>query len=203
MKTGGRTRSLLVLMLICLALSGPRLPRANAAGGSRALPAPPVIHIWGGIWRTQFGDVGFRYVDNAEGLAASGQYGPEKLTCPSDTEYYRGGYNYSGGGREIGCTNGDTDHLIGRYIDNLAPHASGSFAIRIVQRKPLTFDGTYTPDHGTSANWHATFLKHFDADNCCGPRIQDTPEYRTFLGLDDPAKTDYPTWLKAMLDGFI
>jgi hypothetical protein len=190
-------------MLICVAFSGPRLSEANAAGPRRALPAAPRIHIWSGIWHTQFGDVGFRYVDQAEGIAARTQYGPAQLTCPSNAEYYRGGYNYSGGGKEIGCTAGDQDHLIGRYLDNQAPHASGSFAIRIAGRAPLTFEGSYTPDNGTSAAWHATFLKHFGGDNCCGPPIQATPEYRTFLGLADPAKTDYPTWLKAMLLGFI
>jgi hypothetical protein len=203
MKAGGSARGLLVLMLLGVAWSGPRLWEARAAGLRGTLPAAPLVHIWSGIWHTQFGDVGFRFVDQAEGIGASSQYGPEKLTCASDAEYYRGGYNYAGGGKELGCSTGDPNHLLGRYLDNQAPHASGSFDIHIVQRAPLAFDGTFTPDHGTSADWHATFRKHFDGDNCCGLRIQDTPEYRTFLGLDDPAKTDYPTWLKAMLQGFI
>jgi lysophospholipase L1-like esterase len=65
----------------------------------------------------------------------------------------------------MGC--GTATQLRGRWSSNDNPKNNGSFTIKVVDRDPLRFEGTATPDGGAKFKWTGEWSRHFDGDGCC------------------------------------
>jgi hypothetical protein len=175
-----------------------------------AAPEPPkpgtVMHVFSGDWNDSFGAIGFRYVSPDMGSAALADYDAQNLTCDADADYYQGGYDDGPGqtGKQIACTQGGPDHIVGRYVGDTTGQGRGDFSLTYAAGQTPTFSGSYTPDGGVRHDWRGTFKSHFDGDGCCtAPAIETTRAYRIFLGLDDPAKTDFRAFAQFALSGYL
>jgi hypothetical protein len=166
-----RRRCLLVVgVSVCAAVF------VSASGGSHGK------NLWAGKWNTSTGSLSLRLLNPDEvETAKSGSDSTElwnKLPCKSGPQFYRGAYATGQGdkGKVLGC--GTPTQLQARFLSTgKFRGAAGSFSIRISDRSPLSFTGTYREDSGGSGPYTGTWSNHFGGDNCCtgGSNAYDGP----------------------------